>query len=88
VFTSAQDWGRPYALEARPTGGRVSLSRQARFREGERMNELVTVTADWFRGVWDDADLAGDEDPRDHLHEYIVDPEPLPDDLYDEGGCD
>jgi len=52
------------------------------------MNELVTVTADWFRGVWDDTDPAGDEDPRDRLHEYIVGPDPLPDDWYDEGGCD
>jgi len=52
------------------------------------MNELVTVTADWFRGVLDDTDPPGDEDPREHLHEYIVGPDPLPDDWYDEGGCD
>jgi hypothetical protein len=52
------------------------------------MNELVTVTADWFRGVWDDTDPPGDEDPRDRLHEYIVGPDPLPDDWHDEGGCD
>ena len=52
------------------------------------MNELVTVTADWFRGVWDDDAPAGDDDPREHLHEYIVSPEPLLDSWYDEGGCD
>ena len=53
------------------------------------MNELVTVTADWFRGVWDeDTPPPGDEDPREHLHEYIVGPDPLPDVWYDEGGCD
>jgi len=52
------------------------------------MNELVTVTADWFRGVWDDDIPVGDEDPCDQLHEYIVSPEPLPDSWYDEGGCD
>jgi hypothetical protein len=50
------------------------------------MNELVTVTADWFRGVWDDEPAA--DDPCEHTHEFIVGPEPLPDDWYDEGGCD
>lgn len=49
------------------------------------MNELVTVTADWFRGAW--ADTSGD-DPRERLHEYIVDPTPLSDDWYDEGEGD
>jgi hypothetical protein len=50
------------------------------------MNELVTVTADWFRDTW--ADVPDDDDPRARLHEYIIDPEPLSDDRYDEGDGD
>lgn len=52
------------------------------------MNELVTVTADWFReDCWDSAP-ADDDDPCDHLHEYIISPEPLSDDRYDVGAVD
>jgi hypothetical protein len=51
------------------------------------MNELVTVTADWFRGVWVD-EPPDDTDPCEHTHEYIIGPEPLPDHWYDEGGLD
>ncbi len=49
------------------------------------MNELVTVTADWFLDTWADGPT---DNPHDHLHEYIIDPEPLADEWYDEGDGD
>jgi hypothetical protein len=48
------------------------------------MNELVAVTADWFRETWAEAP----DDDRDRLHEYIVDPNPLSENWYDEGEGD
>jgi hypothetical protein len=50
------------------------------------MNELATTDTDWFLDGWDGSPL--DEDPRDRLNEYIIDPDPLPDSQFDEGGCD
>ena len=49
------------------------------------MNELVHV--DRFLAGWDSPPTDGD-DPDDRLNEYIVGPDPISDDLYDEGGCD
>ena len=49
------------------------------------MNELVAETPDLFRS---DFDTPLEDDPRYQLHQYIISPTPLPDDLFDEGGCD
>lgn len=50
------------------------------------MKETVDLAADWFFGGWDGP--PADDDPRDRLNEYIIGPAPLPDQMYDEGGCD
>jgi hypothetical protein len=50
------------------------------------MNELATTVTDWFLDEWDGSRL--DDDPRDRLNEYIIDPEPLADSHFDEGGGD
>ena len=49
------------------------------------MNELATSTMDWYLDDWDVGTVT-DEDPRDRLYEYIVDPEPFEDSRFDEGG--
>lgn len=49
------------------------------------MNELVTDAPDLFRSEWE---TVVEDDPREHIYEYIISPTPLPDDLYDEGGSD
>jgi hypothetical protein len=51
------------------------------------MKEMLETTTDWFYGGWESAATYGD-DPRDRQYEFIVGPAPLPEVLYDEGGCD
>jgi len=51
------------------------------------MNELLETATDWFGGGWDSAATDCD-DPHDRLNKYIIGPVPLPDELYDEGGCE
>lgn len=48
------------------------------------MNELLSTTTERYYRAWDEPAL--DDDPRDHLYEYIIDPEPLSDSHFDEGG--
>jgi len=48
------------------------------------MNEMATIGADWFTDEWS----YSDEDPRDRLNGYIIDPEPLEDSRFDEGEGD
>jgi hypothetical protein len=44
------------------------------------MNEVLDTAMDPATADWDD--------PRARLHEYIIGPEPYPDDHYDEGEGD
>ncbi len=46
------------------------------------MNELATM--DWILDDWDGSPM--EEDPRDQLCEYIIDPKPYEDHRFDEGG--
>jgi hypothetical protein len=49
------------------------------------MNELVAETPELCRSEWE---TVIEDDPRYQLHQYIISPIPLPDDLHDEGGSD
>jgi hypothetical protein len=44
------------------------------------MNEVLDTATEPAVADWDD--------PREQLHEYIISPEPYPDDRYDEGEGD
>jgi hypothetical protein len=44
------------------------------------MNEVLDTTMELTFADWDD--------PREQLHQYIIGPEPYPDDHYDEGEGD
>jgi hypothetical protein len=49
------------------------------------MNDLVNPTMDRFLVAWPPKDS---DDPHNRLCEYIIDPNPLSECLFDEGGCD
>ena len=49
------------------------------------MNDLVNPTMDRFLVAWPPMD---NDDPRDRLCEYIIDPNPFSERLFDEGGGD
>jgi hypothetical protein len=51
------------------------------------MNETVDTATEWFLGGWNSPETDGDE-TQDRLNEYIIGPDPLPDNRYDDGGCD
>jgi hypothetical protein len=83
-------WGTLSALHG-PGVGWIRLAGESfpsiTFCRRAGMNELVTTETDWFLDEWDGSPM-DEEDPRDQVYEYIVDPEPLPDSHFDEGGCD
>jgi hypothetical protein len=51
------------------------------------MNEIVLTPPDRMVGDWGMAP-ADDPDPREQLCEFIIGPEPISEDRYEEGVCD
>ncbi len=49
------------------------------------MNEFVSAVGDWFVAGWTGPD---DRDPLLDTHEFVIGPEPISEDLFDEGAGD